>query len=208
MTIDIGAGDGRAVIATALAEPTSLVIGLDADAASMVESSRRAVRGRVSNALFVVAAAEALPAELVGIAERVTIRFPWGSLLRGCLGLDNAVTAGIASLARDATRIPKLARRATFSTEPAPEPGCSPHLELLLAPNARDGLAGMPTEPGAVVRAAAAAFAPYGFELVEGRPATAEEVAASRSTWAKRLLRGGTSLERPVTLVRLRSSPR
>jgi 16S rRNA (adenine(1408)-N(1))-methyltransferase len=185
VTIDVGAGDGRAVLATAAAQPTSLVIGLDADAASMVESSRRAARGRAPNALFVVAAAEALPPELVGIAARVTIRFPWGSLLRGCLGLDTAATAGIASLV-------------------APDG----QLELLLAPIARDGLADVPTEPGEVVRAAATTFDRFGFEVVEGRRAAAGELAASRSTWARRLLSTGSSSDRPVTLVRLRSSRR
>jgi 16S rRNA (adenine(1408)-N(1))-methyltransferase len=185
VTIDVGAGDGRAVMATAIAEPTSLVIGLDANAASMVESSRRAVRGHVSNVLFVVAAAEAIPPELVGIADQVTISFPWGSLLSGSLGLDAAVATGIASLLATGGEV-----------------------ELLLAPSPRDGLAGVPTEPATVVRAAESTFAALGFELIEGRGATAAELAASRSTWAKRLRSGGRSADRPVTLVRLRSSRR
>lgn len=185
MTIDVGAGDGRAVLATAAAEPTSLVIGLDAVAASMAESSRRAARARLTNALFVVAAAEAIPAELVGLADLVTVRFPWGSLLRGCLGLDEAVTSGISSL---------VASRG--------------ELELLIAPIARDRLDGIPTELDNVVRAAAATFGRFGLERIEGRQATPAEVATSRSTWAKRLLANGSSADRPVTLVRLRSSTR
>lgn len=185
MTIDVGAGDGRAVLATAAAEPASLVIGVDANAAPMVESSRRAARGQVSNALFVVASAEAMPAELVGLADRVTVGFPWGSLLRGCLGLDDAVASGLASLV---TR--------------------NGELELLLAPNARDGLGSVPTEVADVIRAAGSTFARSGCELVEGRQATTAELSASRSTWAKRLLSGGSAADRPVTFVRLRSSAR
>ena len=186
MTIDVGTGDGRAVLATAAAEPTSLVIGLDAAAASMAESSRRAARARLSNALFVVAAAESIPAELCAIAQRVSVRLPWGSLLRGCVGIDAAVTVGIASLVA---------------------PGGE--LDLLLAPIARDGLAGVPTEPGDVVRATAGAFGAFGFALIEGRAATSGELAASRSTWAKRLLSGGGAAgARPVMLIRLRSSAR
>ena len=46
----------------------------------------------------------------------------------------------------------------------------------------------------------AAAYARHGLRLVEARPATRAEVAASRSSWAKRL-RAGT--QRPVTLLRL-----
>jgi 16S rRNA (adenine(1408)-N(1))-methyltransferase len=49
--------------------------------------------------------------------------------------------------------------------------------------------------------ALAAAYARHGLRLVEARPATAEEVAASRSSWAKRL---GAGAARPVTLLRLR----
>ena len=68
----------------------------------MAEASRRAARparrGGLPNALFVVAAAEAPPPELHGLADLVTITLPWGSLLRGALALDDAVAAGIARL--------------------------------------------------------------------------------------------------------------
>jgi 16S rRNA (adenine(1408)-N(1))-methyltransferase len=168
VTIDVGTGDGRAVLATAAREPTTLVIGLDANAAAMAESSRRAARperkGGPGNALFLVAAAEAAPRELTGIAHRVTVRFPWGSLLRGCLGADPAVAAGVAAL---------LA------------PGAQ--LELLLAPANRDVLHGLPTKPDEVAAAAIRAFAPFGFRPEEARVASAEEVRTSGSTWARRL---------------------
>lgn len=189
MTIDVGAGDGRAVLQAATADPATLAIGLDANAASMAEVSHRAAhaaaKGGRPNTLFVVGAAEAPPVELACLAEVVTVRFPWGSLLRGCLGLDHTVAAGVAGLVR---------------------PGGT--LELLLAPAERDRLAGIATDPAEVVRAVAAAFAPFRFELIEGRPATAEELRASGSTWAKRLLSNGGASQRAVTLVRLRSSGR
>jgi 16S rRNA (adenine(1408)-N(1))-methyltransferase len=185
VTIDVGTGDGRAVLAIAAAEPTTLVIGMDAVASSMAEASRRAARaaakGGLRNALFVVASAEAPPSELRAIADRVTVLFPWGSLLRGCLGVDAAVAAGIAGLL-----------------------AAGGDLDLLLAPAARDGLAGVPAEPVDIGTAAAAAFGPHGLSLVEARVATDAEIRASRSTWARRLLPGGPP-DRPVTLVRLRS---
>jgi 16S rRNA (adenine(1408)-N(1))-methyltransferase len=171
VTIDVGTGDGRAVLDLAAREPATLVLGLDASAAAMVESSRRAAgparKGGRENARFVVAAAESPPASLQGVADLVTVRFPWGSLLRGCLGLDPAVAAGVAGL---------VAPRGT--------------LELLMAPSARDGLEGIPTEVPAIVAAANGAFGPLGFELVVGRAATPGEVAASGSSWAKRLAAG------------------
>jgi len=53
------------VLAAAAAEPDRLVIGVDANAAAMASASRRAAakasRGRLPNALFVVAPIEALP---------------------------------------------------------------------------------------------------------------------------------------------------
>ena len=68
----------------------------------MAEASRRAARatkrGALPRALFVVAAAEALPAELDGLADMLTVQFPWGSLLRGLLEADPSIVSGIARL--------------------------------------------------------------------------------------------------------------
>lgn len=191
--IDIGTGDGRAVLDAAAREPGSLVLGLDASAAAMVEASRRAAgparKGGRPNARFVLAAAEAPPPVLAGVANLVTVRFPWGSLLRGCLGLDDSVAKGVAGLV------------ATGGT-----------LELLLAPSPRDGLEGVPTEVDGIVAAAADTFRPLRFGLVGGRAAASVEIAGSGSTWARRLAAGrrrgtnggsGAQAARPVTLVRL-----
>lgn len=188
MTIDVGTGDGRAVLETAAREPRTLAIGLDAVAPAMAEASHRAARapgrGGLPNALFVVAAVESVPADLRGLADLVTVRFPWASLLRGCLGADAVVADGIAAL-------------------------CAPggDLELLLAPAPRDGLAGLPTEPSEIVVAARRAFAPRGHRLVAAREATVADVTASGSTWAKRLLAGRAPDRRPV-IVRFRRAVR
>ena len=102
------------------------------------------------------------------------MHFPWGSLLRGVLGDDDAVLAGLAGL---------LAPGATGS--------------VLWSVVPRDGIAAAPPP-----HQLAAAYARHGLSLVESRPATAGEVAASHSTWAKRLKAATT---RPVTLLRLRA---
>ena len=79
MTVDLGCGDGRAVLTAAAARPDRLAVGVDASDAAMAEASRRAGRkpghGGLENALFVVAAAEAPPAELEGVADLVTVQF-------------------------------------------------------------------------------------------------------------------------------------
>ncbi len=150
----------------------------------MAEASRRAAgparKGGLENALFAVAAAAAPAAELLGVAWLVTITFPWGSLLRGCLGTDGAVAAGIGSL---------LA------------PGAE--LRVILAPADRDRLAGLPTVPAAVIAAARVTFETLGLTLLEGRPATAEELHRSHSSWSRRLLPDGR--DRQATLVRFKS---
>ena len=80
------------MLAAAADEPDRLVVGIDANAAGMATASRRAAatprRGGLPNALFVVAAIGALPRELDGLADVVTVHFPWGSLLRGLLGAE------------------------------------------------------------------------------------------------------------------------
>ncbi len=171
------------MLAGAAREPHTLVIGLDANAASMAEASRRAAgpvrKGGLPNAAFVLAAAEAPPEELCGAAQRVTALFPWGSLLRGCVGRDARVAAGICGL---------LAPGGT--------------LELLLAPSTRDGLEGVPVDAIGLVEAVRSTFADLGLEMGLARAASDAEVIASGSTWARRL-RSQRPADRGVMLMRL-----
>jgi 16S rRNA (adenine(1408)-N(1))-methyltransferase len=166
VVIDVGTGDGRAVLARAAAEPGSFVIGLDASAAGMADSSRRAARPgvmRLPNAWFIVAAAEALPGAFADVADLVTINLPWGSLLRGVLGLDGSALRGISSLVKPGGRVEVLA-----SVVPA------------------DRIDGVATLDKASPKIASA-WAALGFDRVEMRPATIEDCQATRSTWARRL---------------------
>jgi len=171
--VDLGTGDGRAVLAAAATDPRALVIGIDADAASIAESSRRAARperkGGRPNALFLAAGVDALDPVLDGCADLVTVTLPWGSLLRGALGLDPRVAGAIARL---------------------PKP--SGQVEMLLSVTARDGIAGLPCLDEQAIAGIAARYTSLGLCLVEGRRDTADQIAASGSTWAKRLLVAGS----------------
>lgn len=166
MIVDLGTGDGRAVLARAAADPRALVIGIDANAASMAESSRRADRGRtrLPNVIFLAAPAEALPGPLAGAASLVTVTMPWGSLLRGVVGLDDAVMRGIASIVGRGGRIEALAGVTRED-----------RVERIAALDASD----TPTID--------AAWRSVGFELAGMREATPDELRASRSSWARRL---------------------
>lgn len=167
MVADIGTGDGRAVLARAVDEPASMVIGVDAAPGAMAEASRRAARRGPANAIFLATGAAELAATtspLAGRVDLVTITFPWGSLLRGALGLEPAVLGGVAALVRSGGRVEVLAS---------------------VVPSDRvDGLGALDAEWEPVIRRA---WASAGMELVSMRPATAAEIAASRSSWARRL---------------------
>jgi 16S rRNA (adenine(1408)-N(1))-methyltransferase len=187
---DLGTGDGRFVLATAAANPTRLVIGIDPVADALVDASRRAAapprKGGLPNAVFVAAAAESLPHDLHGVAARVTVNLPWGSLLRGALALDEAAAAGIACLVA---------------------PGGT--AELLVAPAARDRLAGdVSVERRLEGGCLAGDWWRHGLCLEDARPATAAELAATPTTWAKRLgLRGSAPPDRTPWRLVLRRDP-
>jgi 16S rRNA (adenine(1408)-N(1))-methyltransferase len=138
----------------------------------MAESSLRAARparkGGLPNALFVVASAEAPPRELSRRADEVTVTFPRGSLLRGALALDDAAdaSAGILQL---------LAPGATA--------------RILLSVDPRDRLP-IPPLDAAMGDELADRWGRRGGELRAWCPATEADVAASGSSWARRLRAG------------------
>ena len=175
VTLDLGTGDGRAALRAARADPRRFVVAIDADASSMVEASRRAAHPHtcVPNLCFVVAAVEALPDDLDGVADQVLVHFPWGSLLRGVAQGRPEILSNIARVTRPGGELLAMwsitGRDVDAAGAPAP-------LDVL-----------------------GAAYAAAGFEVVELRGASLEEIAAIGSTWAKRL---GAGARRPVTLVR------
>ena len=131
----------------------------------------RAKRTRLANVAFLVEAVERIPNELAGLASEVTIHFPWGSLLRGVITADEQVLSPIAKLLRP-----------------------DGELRLLLSATSRDGYADLAPDD---VSALARSYAEHGLELTEARVATRLDVAASRSSWAKRLGQG-----RPMVFAR------
>ena len=94
ITVDLGAGDGRFVRDLATKHPGFGAIAVDLCEANLKRSSRAGA----ANALFVVADALALPSALSGVATRVTIHFPWGSLLHGLLGGHRGFLCGLEAM--------------------------------------------------------------------------------------------------------------
>ena len=93
--LDLGTGDGRYVRYEAEGHPHWFVIGIDPCRENLHEHSR----AKLPNMLFVIAGAQDLPCELSGLISRVTINFPWGSLLNSLLTADPALMDGLARLA-------------------------------------------------------------------------------------------------------------
>ena len=182
MILDLGTGDGRAVLRRARREPAALVIGADADAAAMREASARAARGPkkggLPNALYLAAAAEAMPGPLEGKLDLLTVTLPWGSLLRGLARPDPCLLAALAG-----------------SLRPDGE------VELLLSVQPADRSLGLEVLDGPAIDGLVDAYAAVGLCAKETRPATREDVARLGSSWARRL---GVPARRPAWLLRFR----
>jgi 16S rRNA (adenine(1408)-N(1))-methyltransferase len=101
--VDLGTGDGAAVVRAARQQPAGLAIGVDTDAASLREVSRRAAalprKGGLPNALFLVGEANEALGLLHGCVDELRITLPWGSLMRavleGDLGFAHAVAGSL-----------------------------------------------------------------------------------------------------------------
>jgi 16S rRNA (adenine(1408)-N(1))-methyltransferase len=98
----------------------------------------------------------------------VTVIFPWGSLLRGVVGLDDAALAGVAALLRPGGRL-----RVLVSVVPS------------------DRVAGMDCLEETAEAAIRATWRAARIGMTSFRSATADDVAASGSSWARRLRAGG-----------------
>jgi len=137
----------------------------------MAEASRRAARnpnkGGLPNAVFVAAGVEMLPHELAGLADLVTVRFPWSSLLRGALGLDASAAAAIARLVAPAGA-----------------------LEMAVSVQDRDA-AGHGRSAGPFgdhdIERSRRTYAGLGFELCDVRSLGLGDLTDLHSSWARRL---------------------
>jgi 16S rRNA (adenine(1408)-N(1))-methyltransferase len=130
----------------------------------------------VNNVLFAVARVEDAPRELAGVADRITVSFPWGSLLRGIVRAESSVVVPLARIAK---------------------PGAC--VEMLLSVETQDAASGLAPDDIAALSARADAFARCGLVIERVAIASEDEMVASGSSWAKRL--GGS---RRVSALRLR----
>lgn len=90
--VDIGTGDGKFAYKLAKENPDRLIIGIDPNQKNLerlsLKTYKKSARGGLKNCLFVLASIEDMPKELKGVANQVFINFPWGSLLRGIILIE------------------------------------------------------------------------------------------------------------------------
>ncbi|MGH2399850.1 MAG: methyltransferase domain-containing protein [bacterium] len=102
--VDLGTGDGRWLFRFARRHPNLLCVGIDANPDLVEHVSRRALRGPerggAPNLIFLRAAVAALPGSLIGLAGRVRIQYPWGTLLRSVIRPEVGPLSRIAAMLR------------------------------------------------------------------------------------------------------------
>ncbi len=158
--VDVGTGDGRYILHAARRAAAQFSIGVDACREPLRSSSQSAP----PNTLFVIANALALPPELDGVANHITINFPWGSLLSGLLVPEPSLMDGLLAMARPGARVEiRLNGGALTEAEWLFEAGAMRVAETLDA---------------------------YGFRIERSHALDAGQLRLLPSTWAKRLAYG------------------
>ncbi len=160
IVIDIGTGDGRYVAHLARRSPERFVIGIDTCRANLHQVSRKSL----PNALYLIANAEALPAELSGLASHITVNFPWGSLLTGLFESGSKVIENLRMIA---------------------QPGATLEIRLNSSALLKEGLS---LEQGGVMVQQALQMS--GFDVKPPVTLDADALRTYPTTWAKRLASG------------------
>ena len=98
--MDLGTGDGGAVMHAAACQPQALVIGVDTNASGLIEASRRAARPAhkrgLPNAVFLVGEASEALTLFAARLDELHITLPWGSLVRALVDGERAFALAVA----------------------------------------------------------------------------------------------------------------
>jgi len=168
--IDLGTGNGRYVYKRALKNPETLHIGVDPVEKQLRKYAKKAVRKKLGNALFVLGSVEILPEELKNIANKVTIILPWGSLLESVAKFNPKVIESIKNLIElDGTLLLvfgyNLLEEPTETERLGLEELNADYIKMELIPK----------------------YESSGFELLDFRELTKEELKEMDTSWSKKL---------------------
>lgn len=107
--IDLGTGDGKYLYRQARQYPEIFFIGIEPAWENLGDVSnkaqRKAAKGGIPNLLFLCASLEQIPKELHGLADTLSIHYPWGSLLRETAQPSDLTLATLGALAKAAAKL-------------------------------------------------------------------------------------------------------
>ncbi len=177
LTVDIGTGDGKRLYRVAKSDPDTLYIGIDPVKENMLDtvkkSAKKPEKGGLKNLLLVIGAVEALPEELHGMADSVTVYFPWGSLLESVVKPIPESMLQIRSVAKPGAAFTIITTYQSIYEGAEIEKRGLPELSTGFFENEH-----------------AAALKELGFSTKVVRELTAEDVQEIGTQWAKRLISG------------------
>lgn len=79
--IDLGTGNGKYVFDLALKNPDILFLGIEPTASNLYEYSKKANKNKLPNLIYIITSIENIDNDLNGMADKVYVNFPWGTLL-------------------------------------------------------------------------------------------------------------------------------
>lgn len=177
LVVDLGTGAGDYVYHLAKANPQNLYIGIDAAAEAMAPAAARAAkkpcRGGLTNLIYVVASAEALPMALEGLVDQVTVVLPWGSLRDGLVLGDGPILTELRRICKPGATIEVTL---TYSESYEGATMMDRGLPSLNLSSFRVGLSGL--------------YGARGLELRKMATVGNEEIKGIPSVWAKKLAYG------------------
>jgi len=168
--IDLGTGNGRYVYKRAAADPKTLYVGVDPIEKQLRKYAKKSGRKKLENVLFVLGSAEVLPKELGGVANKVTIILPWGSLLENIVKFNPEIIISIKSLVK-----PKGTLLLVFG------------YNLLEEPSETERLGLKELSTNYIKTELIPEYESLGFELLDFRELTKEELKEIDTSWSKKL---------------------
>lgn len=81
INIDLGTGNGKFVYDLAVKNPDTLYIGIEPTALNLYEYSKKLQKNKLKNLIYIISSIENMNDQLNGLADKIFINFPWGSLL-------------------------------------------------------------------------------------------------------------------------------
>ncbi len=170
IVVDLGTGDGRFVYKNALQDPYTLYIGIDPAEKQMESFSKKALKKRLGNVLFVPGSFELYPKDLEGLASHLYVTLPWGSLLKAAAESSLDTVKKFANMLHHGSILTLI-----FGYDLELEPSQTSRLDLEPISFQKVGQEIVPK------------FVEGGFELLESFETSNAEINKLESTWGKRI---------------------